>query len=608
MKKQTIMLTFIFIVIIGLAGAGGYFVFQEADIHPLIYPGFLMVVFVISAIIFYSVLKHRNIDFKMTKHDFGHTKPFIIKIDRHGRIKNLNPTFQNGVKNSEHLRNISQFVLLDETDVFDYLNRQLSFTAIFEGLKEPLYLRFFPVKTLKGYYLIGENITHNQESVEYYRKLALENSITGLPNKNYLQVKLQELFSDRESLNKKNSLVAINVTDFKRINRLFGLKVGDATLRKLGHILKKSLSNFNAMLFNPHLDDYIVLFRGLSDYQEVINWVNQLLKIMEKPLDVLGILLTLEIKFGIFNIEPDIYPNLNPDNAIENIDLALKKAKGSRRLNYVVFDMGLGQLFTWKQVMESDLVNAIKNHELVMYYQPQVYNTYDRVYGLEALIRWNNPKYINESPVHFIKLAEENNMILEVGRFVIEETFKFAKEIEPYDVRVTINISPVQILQSGFVNDIITAFNKYQLKKNAICMEITETFLMESYDLIINKLITLKNLGISIHLDNFGTGYSSLIYLKDLPIDGISINYDFIKNLNTDRYARAIVSKLIALATSLELEVIAEGVEDQKQNKFLQENGCRIIQGHLISRAIPKSQAMKFINDYTFKIPNLNDL
>ncbi|NLD26405.1 MAG: hypothetical protein GX661_03500, partial [Acholeplasmataceae bacterium] len=200
MKKHIIGLIFIFVLIIGLAGVGGYFVFQELDIHPLVYPGFLIVVFIVSALIFYSIIKHRNIDFQMTKSDFGHSKPYILKIDGRGRIKDINPTFQNGVKNCRHLQNVSQFILIDEADVFDYLNRQLSFTAIFEGLKEPLYLRFFPVKAVKGYYLIGENITNNQESVEYYRKLALENNITGLPNRNYLQIKLQDLFSDRENL------------------------------------------------------------------------------------------------------------------------------------------------------------------------------------------------------------------------------------------------------------------------------------------------------------------------------------------------------------------------------------------------------------------------
>jgi EAL domain-containing protein (putative c-di-GMP-specific phosphodiesterase class I) len=121
---------------------------------------------------------------------------------------------------------------------------------------------------------------------------------------------------------------------------------------------------------------------------------------------------------------------------------------------------------------------------------------------------------------------------------------------------------------------------------------------MESHDLIIDKLLSLKDLGISIHLDNFGSGYSSLLYLKSLPIDGISIHHEFIKNINSDRYARAIVTQLISLAQSLDLEVIAEGVENQKQSKFLADKGCRIIQGYMVSKAITRSQAMKFITDY----------
>ena len=602
MKKKTTRISIIFILLLVVLIGLGYFVYQKIseEVFPYILPVYLG--FVILSFVVFSVFLARSLreaqSFDLSKQAFINSKTYLVEINKQGKIQKTNNVFNSGIKDSAYLKTIADFNLLEEQDIMKLVSGQKPFFAIFEGQKEPVYIRFFPIVVSKGYYLIGENITTKEGGVEFYKKLAFENSITGLPNKNELNIKMDELFTDKEALSQKNSLVAINITQFKRINRLFGMKVGDATLKKIGRTIQRTLSEYQAYLFNPHLDNYLVLFRNLDNYQEVVSWSERLFRILERPIAVQGNLFTVEIKMGIFHLENEIYPNLNPYTSITNAELALKKAKGSRRLKAVVFDMGLGQLFTRDQAMENDLVTALENNEMTMYYQPQVYNNHNRVYGFEALLRWNNPKYMHESPIHFIRLAEENNMIYELGRFVIDETFKFAKEIEPYDVRVSLNISPVQILQSGFVNEISNAFKKYQLKKNVIIIEITETFLMESYDLIIDKLLSLKDLGISIHLDNFGSGYSSLLYLKSLPIDGISIHHEFIKNINSDRYARAIVTQLISLAQSLDLEVIAEGVENQKQSKFLADKGCRIIQGYMVSKAITRSQAMKFITDY----------
>lgn len=609
MKKYALKTTLLFIAIQIVIFIGAYIIYTNLENNPLLV--FMITVFVLEIALIgllYYLLNKKHNDIEMSKRKFLGAKPFLIEVDRFGKIKSYNDTCRRNLRNIGKFKSIHDFTLADIPNITEELYLQKPFIAGIDDEKKKKRIRFQPLKTSGGYLLVGEDVTDSAESAEYYRKLAMGNLITGLPNKNFLMKKLEKIFSNKETLTKKNSLVEINIQDFKRINRLFGVKFGDECLQKMAEILKRSLQGFKAEIYHIHADDFMILFLDLRSYQQVISWAERILKFLEKAISVAGTLIILELKIGIFHLESDIYPNLNYASAIENVALALKKAKESRRTHFIVYDMGLGQHFTRLQAMENDLLHALQNNEFTMYYQPQVYNNRRKVYGLEALIRWKNPKYFHESPIHFIRLAEENNLIVDLGRFIIDETFRFAKELEPYNVRISINVSPVQLLQAGFVKEIENAFWKYNLKENSICLEITETFLMESYDLIIDKLINLKRLGISIHLDNFGSEYSSLAYLKDLPVDSISIGQVFVKNLQTDRTTRAIVSKLISLAESLELEVIAEGVEDERQNRFLMENGCKIVQGYLISKPLPKNDAIKFVTDYDYKIPILEEL
>ncbi|MDD3107302.1 MAG: GGDEF domain-containing phosphodiesterase, partial [Bacilli bacterium] len=419
-----------------------------------------------------------------------------------------------------------------------------------------------------------------------------------LPNKNYLIIKLRDLFNNSEALGLKNSLVAFDIISFKNINSLFGNKIGDETLITLAEIVSKSIEGKKATLFNTEADNFVCLFESIDSFDDVKKWVQDILVVLDKPVEIQKNLLILDVKMGIFNIESDLYNNLTPNMAYDHAMIALKRAKNSRSAKFITYDLGLGQFITREQIMENDLLKAIQENEFVMYLQPQFDNSEGRIVGFESLIRWNNPKYLLESPAHFIELAEQNNLIIEIGKFVILDTFRIAKELEQYNVHISINISPVQLLQAGFVSEIVEVYDRFALKPHAISIEITETFLMTNFDSVIEKLKLLKNHGFNIHLDDFGTGYSSMLYLKDLPIDTIKIDKEFVRHLNTDKFSRAIVSKVISMARSLDLDIIAEGVEDEKQNQFLMKSGCSIIQGHLISPAVPVSVAEKLINEY----------
>ena len=254
--------------------------------------------------------------------------------------------------------------------------------------------------------------------------------------------------------------------------------------------------------------------------------------------------------------------------------------------------------------MEEDLQEAIKNDEFEMFYQPQFNVKTGKIVGVESLIRWDNPKYKNESPEKFITLAEKNGMIIELGTLIINKVFKYAKTIEDSGISVSLNVSPVQLLQSGFVYELLKSYEDYELKPGLIAIEITETFLMENKDIMISKMRLLKDKGFKIHLDDFGIGYSSMFYLKDLPVDAIKIDKEFLKYMVSDKATKAIVSKIVQLGLSLNLELIAEGVETDKQKDMLLKMGCEIIQGYLISKPINTKESYKIIkkiNNYEVK-------
>lgn len=567
---------------------------------------YFVFIFVIVSLILYLAFREvdkKYNDIESSKRQYYYVKPFIFQIDKEGNIVKVNKEVEEKIRDYDKYQNIYDLdVELKEVDLLDELNRQTPINCTFKSKNnDNIIIRFIPVRQGKIIYLIGEDITEHKKEFAYYKKLALYGKLTNLPNRNYLVIQLKEILDNINIENSKNSLVLFDIVGFKNINKLFGYKIADETIKVIANITIDNLEGYDAQLFNLELDKFAILFKNIARYQDVIEWIDRFSRRFEKAIRVQDSMFTVKIKAGVFNIEKDKNDELKEEDIIESANIALRKAKESRMLNYVVYDMALGKNFTRTQVMEVDLANAIKNNEFVMFLQPQLDNKKKKIVGFEALIRWDNPKYEFESPAKFLEIAEKNNYIVDIGRYIINETFKIAKDLEDFDVRISINISPIQLLQTGFVYEIISTFNTYRLKKGSIILEITETFLMESLDEIVDKLNIIRKSGIHIHLDNFGTGYSSMLYLKELPIDSISINKEFIKELNNDQFSRSIIIQIIKLAESLGLEVIAEGVEDEKQNQFLVSNGCHVVQGYYFSRPLPKDEAIKLMIEYNRK-------
>ena len=562
----------------------------------------IFILFALSLIALFKILETKMHDIENARMTHFYAKPYLIKINRNGKIKSYNQSFKKLLGDYDIYDQVQDFEVKKEFDleaIEDTIRRQRAFTAIFElGLQRLVYIRFIPIKTTGGFLLVGDDITSIEGRFDEYRNMALYNKVTHLPNMNSLKADLQSFFMNIEEVQQNNALVAFDVVSFSKINLLLGEKSGDRFLIIVSELVDESLEGYPATLYNTVADSFVIFFRNIENYTWVTRWINKILTIFEKPITIDKNFINIEVKMGMFNIESDRYEILNADVALDNMSLALNHAKESSQHKYFLYDVTLSLIASREQRMETDLANAIKNQEFYMVLQPQYHNLEEKIVGFEALIRWNNPKYASESPLKFIQMAEKNNMIVDIGRIALHETFQIAKELEPYNIHISLNISPVQLLQAGFVNEIISVFEQYELKKHSISLEITETFLIGSFDMVINKLKLLQNYGFDIHLDDFGSGYSSLQYLKDLPINTIKIDRAFVINIETDAHSRAIVNMIASLAKNIGLAVVTEGIETEKQNQLVFKAGCNIIQGYLVSPAVVKSEAIKLLKEF----------
>ena len=565
---------------------------------------FSAVLIILSITLYVAARRYtkREQDFTLSKVNQFFIKPYAMTINRHGDILKKNKTFITEVENSRQYHNVNDLKIynMEEIDVLSYVKGQKTFIIKFEGKGDKVeYVRFISVKTGNRYTAIGENCTKEVEENEKNMRVAMYNSVTSLPNRLVFDRDVNELCASGKLYVSNNSVIALDIIDFNKINRLFGYSAADNMLKEISTRFGELLADYNATIYNIRTSLFIAVVRDLENYGLLLSWIKTAISKLEDPIEIKrGYFTSIEVRMGLFNIEASQMEAVDSRHIYECVMTALDRSKNTRLTKFSVYSSDYGKSLSRDQIMEQDLAEAIKNKEFIMYFQAQFNTKIKRIVGFEALIRWDNPKYRLDSPEHFITIAEKNGMITEIGRFVIEQTFDFAKRIEKTGIHISMNVSPVQLLQSGFVNELIESFKEHDLKPGSIAVEITETFLMENSDVVISKLKLLRDAGFSVHLDDFGVGYSSMLYLKDLPVDTIKIDKEFTKHMINDKYSRVIVTKVVQIAVNLGLNVIAEGVETERQADLLLKAGCRIIQGYLISKAIPENDAIELIKKY----------
>lgn len=431
----------------------------------------------------------------------------------------------------------------------------------------------------------ANDITELNKSEEKKTKMAYYDSLTGLPNRELFYKKLSELL-ELEDPNKMLGILFIDVNEFKSINDTLGHYAGDQLLIELGKRLKKSVRSGDVVARLAG-DEFTILCTNVKSKDDVKTIVDRILNsISEVPFDLNGQKQPISISIGV-----SIYPMDGTDvtTLLHNADIAMYKAKNSGRNQYRFFEASMNSEALTKLQIQNDLRKALSRGEFYLEYQLQFDDVKKKIVGVEALIRWSHPEKGYVSPGEFIEVAENSGLIVDMGYWVLEEGCKRIKELvdEGHDELVlAINFSALQFMQRDLVNRVKNILESTGLNPKHLMIEITESTSMNDVEFTINVLKELRDLGVLISIDDFGTGYSSLSYLKKFPITNLKIDRSFVKELSRESDNTQVVKSIIALADSLDLEVVAEGVETREQYEILKELGCRKFQGFLFGKPV----------------------
>lgn len=408
-------------------------------------------------------------------------------------------------------------------------------------------------------------------------------SLTKLPNKNYLIMKLKELTST-ESIGCKFVLYFINIDNFVNVNTVHNHDYGDKILLLISEVLKIILPE-GSILCKWHGDEYIIILRNLDQEDKAKEVAEKIIDAFNKPFEIGEKQIFITISIGI-NMYPD--GSCKVHDIIKNAQAAMHKSKDRGKNVYSFYDKELHETIDRKNEIARHLGNAIYNNELYINHQPQYGIKTDKIIGYEALLRWNNKELGLVSPKEFIPIAEGNGLILRLGNWILREVcLQNSKWIaQGFCNVVAVNISAVQFEQTGFVKIVEDILHETKLPPQFLELEITETALIKSLEKSIKIIEELRELGVSVSLDDFGTGYSSLSYLKKLPIDNIKIDKSFIDDITICENSKSILKAIVQLAHIIKLNVIAEGIESIEQSEILKEIGCDIAQGYYYSKPV----------------------
>lgn len=536
----------------------------------------------------YCSLMDHNLDSVITINRCGH----IIKSNR--AMTSVFGYKQNDLLKQHYLDLVSKqgelkLMKLIEQTIKQKQTIELSECGIknVEGRTLMVYVKSIPIiknNEVKEIQLIMRDITRYDETGKTVFYLSYHDQLTGIWNKRALK----EHFKEEERIAKcqgnQMAIILLDLDRFKKINGSIGSNNGDELLKKVAQRLS-TLSDANSQIYRQNGDDFIFLLQQ-SDVKKTEYFAEKILSLFKKPFCVDDLELNISGSIGMV-----MYPSdgVELDKLLKKADQALRYVKERVPSTFRFYHSKMLDTSNNGTVMESHLRRAIEKNELTIHYQPQVDLDTGKINSFEALLRWNNPKFGLVPPGIFIPIAEESGLILEIGDWVLNQVCIQLKEWQIngfIDVRIAVNISSKQFKQEAFANAIKKYIYKYELKPQALELEITESSMTNIHETL-SILQELKKMGVVISIDDFGTGYSSLSYLKRYPIDIIKIDQSFIKEIEQDEKDEAIAKTIIHLAHSLGMKVIAEGVEKKDHVEILKAVNCEKAQGYYFSRPVP---------------------
>lgn len=458
---------------------------------------------------------------------------------------------------------------------------------------------------------IVRDFTERKTAEERIHLLAYYDSLTGLPNRLFFKERLEHALNHARRHKKQLAVLFVDLDRFKRINDTLGHSVGDKLLKGFAEKLEWCIRDTDSVTRTPPAefsgtisrlggDEFIVLLTEIRNEIDVAKIAKRVLNELSQPfaLDSYEVFVTASIGIAVYPAD-----GTDCDTLLKNADTAMYHAKDQGRNNFQFYTESMNASAFERLILESSLRRALEKEEFRLYFQPQLDMARNVITGVEALIRWNHPELGVVSPGEFIPIAEEAGLIIPIGEWVLRTACRQIKSwagagMPP--MTVAVNISSRQFRQQSLLSTVAEAVKELGPEAGLLKLELTESTIMQGVEETVDILREFKSMGLGVLIDDFGTGYSSLSYLKRFPLDALKIDRSFVKDVTHDPDDANITKAIIALSHSLNLRVIAEGVETKEQFEFLKENGCDEMQGYLFSKPLPADELEKFVSAFSW--------
>ncbi|MFF2531914.1 EAL domain-containing protein [Brevibacillus sp. NPDC058079] len=537
------------------------------------------------------------------------TSDIISIINLDGEFLYLSPSHKRVWEHTvpdEEILNLFEWIVEDDRDIFAYaiqhafstrkeymvecrINTQRNDVIWTESKINPIMDEEGNVTKLL---LVTRDVTDRKQSEETIHHLAYHDALTDLPNRRMYVQQLSKEMMQAKRFQSNLAVLFLDMDRFKDVNDSFGHDVGDMLLIEASKRLQACLKPGDVVA-RLGGDEFTIMQNHLQDRSEATALAEQIMNQLQRPFELEGHVFNVSCSIGIAMYPQD---GDNPEDLLKRADTALYTVKSRGKNGYDFFDPTMEAKSLERILMENEMRKAIEQEQFQIYYQPKIDIVTSSMTGMEALVRWVHPELGIIPPNRFIPIAEETGMILALGEWILKQACKQNKiwHDQGYTLKVSVNLSARQIYQKDLVEMIKDILRETNLSPDWLELEITESIFvkMEEATAVLQQI---RDIGIQISIDDFGTGYSSFSYIKSLPVDTIKIDASFIRDIHHNQESQAIVKAIVTIAQSLNMNVIAEGIELHDQVAALKENGCDHGQGYLFSKPLPTDAFDQFL-------------